>query len=232
MKTDDRKPEFSLLFLIVSQKLSQKAQSLFSLGHIPLYDTVYAKGTATSEFADVMGLGGIDKTVTLSMLPKAFADKMLVKLRDNLYLGTPNTGVAFTVPMNGLSAGVMSVMKVMGDNESTERKEGENMDINYTMIMAFVDQGYSDDVMSAAKPAGATGGTVFHSRRVGSEEAMQFWGISIQEEREIVLILADKEKKLDIMKAIGEKCGSNSPAHGMVISLPVDNVVGLNKSAL
>lgn len=232
MKTDDRKPEFSLLFLIVSQKLSQKAQSLFSLGHIPLYDTVYAKGTATSEFADVMGLGSIDKTVTLSMLPKAFADKMLVKLRDNLYLGTPNTGVAFTVPMNGLSAGVMSVMKVMGDNESTERKEGENMDINYTMIMAFVDQGYSDDVMSAAKPAGATGGTVFHSRRVGSEEAMQFWGISIQEEREIVLILADKEKKLDIMKAIGEKCGSNSPAHGMVVSLPVDNVVGLNKSTL
>lgn len=232
MKTDDRKPEFSLLFLIVSQKLSQKAQSLFSLGHIPLYDTVYAKGTATSEFADVMGLGSIDKTVTLSMLPKAFADKMLVKLRDNLYLGTPNTGVAFTVPMNGLSAGVMSVMKVMGDSEPTERKEGENMDINYTMIMAFVDQGYSDDVMSAAKPAGATGGTVFHSRRVGSEEAMQFWGISIQEEREIVLILADKEKKLDIMKAIGEKCGANSPAHGMVVSLPVDNVVGLNKSTL
>lgn len=230
MKTDDRKPEFSLLFLIVSQKLGQKAQSLFSLGHIPLYDTVYAKGTATSEFADVMGLGGIDKTVTLSMLPKFFADKMLLKLRDNLYLGTPNTGVAFTVPLNGLNTRAMSVMKAADSSETEQRNEGENMEVNYTMIMAFVNQGYSDAVMDAAKPAGARGGTVFHSRQVGSEEALKFWGISVQEEREIVLILAEKDKKLDIMKAIGEKCGSNTPAHGMIVSMPVDNVVGLSKN--
>lgn len=227
MKTDERKPEFSLLFLIVSQKLNQKAQNLFSLAHIPLYDTVYAKGTAPSEIADVLGFGSIDKAVTLTMLPKFLADNFLLKLRDNLYLGTPNTGVAFTVPLNGLNTSAMSAMKAAESQVNETRKEGENMEVNYTMIMAFVNQGYSDAVMDAAKPAGAGGGTVFHSRQVGSEEALKFFGISVQEEREIVLILAEKDKKLDIMKAIGEKCGSNTPAHGMIISVPVDNVVGL-----
>ena len=58
---------------------------------------------------------------------------------------------------------------------------------------------------------------------------MQFWGIPIQQEREIVLILATKETKVAIMKAISDKCGIQSDAHGVVISLPVDDVAGLNK---
>ena len=95
--------------------------------------------------------------------------------------------------------------------------------------MAFVNQGYSEEVMAAAKPAGAGGGTVFHSRRVGSDETQQLWGITIQEEREVVLILASQENKLAIMQAITEKCGIKSEANGFVISMPVDGVVGINK---
>ena len=49
----------------------------------------------------------------------------------------------------------------------------------------------------------------------------------VQQQREIVIILADKKNKVAIMKAISEKCGSDSPAHGMVISLPVDDVAGI-----
>jgi len=103
------------------------------------------------------------------------------------------------------------------------------MDGNYAMILAFVNQGFSEEVMAAGKIAGATGGTVFHSRRVGSEEALRFWGISIQEEREIVLILAKKEQKKAIMQAISSQCGSHTDAHGVVISVPVDDVAGLKK---
>lgn len=44
------------------------------------------------------------------------------------------------------------------------------------MIMAIVNQGYSEEVMAAAKTAGATGGTVFQSRRVGSEDTIKFGG--------------------------------------------------------
>ena len=87
------------------------------------------------------------------------------------------------------------------------------------MIMAIVNQGYSEEVMAAAKTAGATGGTVFQSRRVGSEDTIKFWGITIQPEREMVLIL---------MKSIGKSCGIQSEAQGVVFSLPVDNMIGLS----
>ena len=108
-----------------------------------------------------------------------------------------------------------------------ERNDGDMTDNDYSMIMAIVNQGFSEDVMNAARPMGASGGTVFHSRRVGNEQAMKFWKISVQEEREVVIILAKKEDKLAIMQEIGKKCGMHSQAQGIVMSLPVDNVMGL-----
>ena len=59
------------------------------------------------------------------------------------------------------------------------------------------------------------------------EEATGFWGLSVQEEKEIVLILADHEKKTAIMRAVSEKYGMHSEAKGLVLSLPIDSVMGI-----
>ena len=61
---------------------------------------------------------------------------------------------------------------------------------------------------------------------------MQKWGINAQAEKEVIYILAEQESKLPIMKAIAEKCGLRSEAQGLVISIPVDAVVGLDMSKL
>lgn len=55
-----------------------------------------------------------------------------------------------------------------------------------------------------------------------------FWGISVQPEREIVLIIAQKEAKKPMMQMIGKKFGMQSEAKGIVLSLPVDGIAGLN----
>ena len=142
----------------------------------------------------------------------------------------PNTGISFTVAMSGGSGHILQLMEKMEPEEKerlAERNETDMTDNEYSMIMAIVNQGFSEDVMNAARPKGASGGTVFHSRRVGNEEAMKFWKISVQEEREIVIILAQKEDKKAIMQAIGENCGMESKAQGIILSLPVDGIVGL-----
>ena len=56
---------------------------------------------------------------------------------------------------------------------------------------------------------------------------MKFWGMIVQQEREIVAIIADTENTVAIMQAISEHCGLRSEAHGIVLSLPVDRVMGL-----
>ena len=188
------------------------------------------QGTASSEIMDMLGLGSIEKTIVMSMMPKFFADKILEKLHSTLHFGYPNTGVAFTVPISGGSSQMVKLLdsmqeKISDENAEKGKKDGE---CEYTMIMAIVNQGYSEEVMATAKTDGATGGTVFQSRRVGSEDTIKFWGITIQPEREMVLILSQKESKLEIMNSIGKSCGIQSEAQGVVFSLPADNMIGLS----
>lgn len=101
------------------------------------------------------------------------------------------------------------------------------IEITHSFLMVTINQGYSEEVMAAAREAGAAGGTVLHARRLGSEEPIKRWGISIQPEKEIIFILTEQEKKHEIMKVIGEKCGLHTQAQGVIISIPVDAVTGL-----
>ena len=57
---------------------------------------------------------------------------------------------------------------------------------------------------------------------------MSLWGMSIQEEKEMIFIVAEKESKRNIMQAIGEKCGIHSEAEGIVVSLPIESVLGFD----
>lgn len=197
---------------------------------MPVQYMMHAQGTASSEIMDMLGLGGVEKDLMLSMLPGMLAHKMLKKLRSKLHLGMPNTGIAFTVTMSSCSGHMIRLMESSQpqEEERSGRDEWEEMDNAYSAIMAIVNQGFSEEVMNAARPMGASGGTVFHSRRIGSEEAMKFWNISIQQEREVVLILAKKEDKKAIMQAINKECGMQSRANGIVLSLPVDEIIGVN----
>lgn len=226
-----KKTAFRMLFVIATPNLIRRAARLLQEELVPVQYVLQAQGTATSSIMDMFGLDGVKKKLLLSMMPKECADRMLKRLRKDLHLGMPNTGIAFTVAVSGCSGRAVSLMEGMQEQEESalRRDEWDKMENAYSAIMAIVNQGFSEDVMNAARPMGATGGTVFHSRRISSEEAMKFWGISIQQERETVLILAAKEAKKGIMQAIGEKCGMKSEAQGIVLSLPVDEIIGLNE---
>lgn len=229
MEMNHKKPCFRMLMLITTPKRIKKAMDLFQKGHVPLQYQFRAQGTVTRETLDLLGLESTEKMVLMSMLPKVFADQMLDKLQRCLGLGYEDSGIAFTLAITGGSARIVQLLETLQSEEKMpiERNEKEMSASEYVMIMAMVNQGYSEEAMAAARSAGATGGTVFHSRRVGNEETLKFWGISVQEERETLMIVAKKENKMPIMKAINEKCGMHTEAHGIAISLPVDQVAGL-----
>ena len=96
----------------------------------------------------------------------------------------------------------------------------------YELILTIVNRGFSDAVMDAAKAAGARGGTVLLARGTSSDER-KFFGMTIQPEKEVVMILAPTDKKRDIMLAIGTGAGLTSEGRGISFSLPVDDIVGI-----
>ena len=54
----------------------------------------------------------------------------------------------------------------------------------------------------------------------------------MKDEKEIVLIIASAENKVGIMRAISEACGVKSEAEGVVMSMPIDEVIGLSDDTL
>ncbi|MCR5348779.1 MAG: P-II family nitrogen regulator [Bacilli bacterium] len=97
----------------------------------------------------------------------------------------------------------------------------------YECIMAIVNHGYSDLVMTAATKAGARGGTVLSARGTGSKEVGEFFGIRVTPEKDIVLILVPQEIRDQTLSAINEGAGMGTKGLGIAFSLPVADVVGL-----
>ena len=95
------------------------------------------------------------------------------------------------------------------------------------MILVAADQGYSEDIIEAARSAGARGGTVIRGRRSGTEGVMTLLGMSTQEEQEFTMIIVEKSLRAAVMEAISSACGLKTPAHGIVLSLPVEEAIGL-----
>ena len=101
----------------------------------------------------------------------------------------------------------------------------------YALIVTIADKGSVDTVMDAARSAGARGGTVIGARGTGKPEHAKFFGMSIGEEKEIVYIVVRKAEKSAIMEAIMAQAGPHTASHGVLFSLPVDSIVGLQSVA-
>ena len=102
------------------------------------------------------------------------------------------------------------------------------MNFKHEVILCIVDNGFSDAVMDAAREAGARGGTVIHARGTANKKAEEFFNISIQPEKEVVMILVDSGIRDAVLHALYNAVGLKDPAQGIAFALPVSNVVGLS----
>ena len=96
------------------------------------------------------------------------------------------------------------------------------------MILCIVNNGFSDIVMDAAKEEGARGGTVLHARGTANKEAEEFFHITIQPDKEIVMILVPADIKDAVLHAIYRNAGLKTAGQGIAFSMPVNHVVGLS----
>lgn len=103
---------------------------------------------------------------------------------------------------------------------------------NYEMILCVINAGFSDDVMDAAREAGARGGTVMHARGTANKEAEAFFHITIQPDKDVVMLLVPTSIKDDVLHAIYQSAGLKSEGQGIAFSLPVNKAVGLTSNEI
>ena len=222
-----------MVVIIVNRNDAKKTTDFLTEKHFHFQFTFLAEGTSGSEILDLFGLGSTDKTVVLSVAPDFRIAAILSELSNALKLHKPGKGIAFTIPLSGIGLhGLLNPWIDQMDEKWNTTMENEvdkmSESITHDVIIAIVDKGNSEELIEVAKDAGATGGTVINARRSGMGDAIKFLDIPVQGEKEIIAILTKREIKHNIMNAINDSYGIKTQAHGIVLSLPVDSMIGLD----
>ena len=91
----------------------------------------------------------------------------------------------------------------------------------FELVVCIVNAGYSENVMKAARSAGARGGSIVRGRGSANPESEEFFGVTIQPDKEIVLVLVTADIKDAVLKTIYKNAGLSTEGAGIVFSLPV-----------
>ncbi len=219
-----------MLSITHTDNVKKLEKILDSLG-LPVVYQCRGMGTAPSEIMDIFGLTGTGRLITLCILSKSQVKEVFRQLDEKMSLKKKGEGIAVTLPLNGLPNHILDMLAREIENAPQEHIEGDETEMKesspYSVIWISVSSGYCDDVVNAARNAGARGATVLKGKRRASEEAAQNWGVPLLEEQDFVLIVVPREKKKDIMTAVAGACGIKTQAHGIILSAPVDEVIGL-----
>lgn len=198
---------------------------LYEQNGVPLHLQIIAEGTASSEILNMLGLTHREKELLVSFAPESAIDGLLALLDDD-YRGILSVrGLAFSIYLTGISSDVANALDTKKKVEGGAKVHSEK---EHSLIWVAVNQGYSDQIMHTATKAGATGGTVIRSRWVGAQKLEQFHAITLQDEKEIIVIACDKAVRNAIMDAINAEHGLKSEQQASVFSLPIDRLVKLS----
>ena len=103
------------------------------------------------------------------------------------------------------------------------------MENKYELVLCIVNAGFSQNVMEAARSAGAKGDTVLRARGSANPESEEFFNIKIQPDKEVVMILVPKDIKDDVEKAVYKEAGIADEAKGIIFSLPVNRTTHIKE---
>jgi nitrogen regulatory protein PII len=233
----DTRIRLKALFLIVDWDRLNVITEVFEKENCLLSFVCNGNGTASSEIIDLLGIGATVKAVFFCLAQSADTSHIVQEVRRALGARSAGAGIAFSVPLGGVTARIFTMFEesaLQADDKAPAAEEDQEMkaiEINNGMIISILNRGNSEAFMVEARKAGARGGTVISARGISQEVMKKFFGISLQDEKEIIIILADKDLVVPIMDAVKSNFGPSSKAAGVIFSLPVDRVMSLNALA-
>lgn len=102
--------------------------------------------------------------------------------------------------------------------------------MHFKLIIAFVDNDKTAAVMKAAREAGSTGATIIgNARGEGLEPARTFLGLSLETQRDVLLLLVEQHLSRHILETICVTAQlDTTPGTGIAFQIDVEDAVGVS----
>lgn len=208
-----------LLFIINDNE--KRIKLLIDEFGLPFSTIMYGEGTASQGILDFLGLTKTEKIIFSSIIPNTREKEILNYIKKEMKIKEIGHGVAFTIPLTSAPTYVHEVFK---------EKKGVKMKnkLGYHLLITVLIDGYAEKAMDIAKKNGANGGTLIKGREIGNK-SFKFFNMTVEPEKDVLLIVCKDDDKNKIMEAILNKYGANTEARGLCISLPIDNTIGIDE---
>lgn len=217
---------FQIMTLILSEHQCQKFVRIVKDKDIHGGIIVLGKGTVKSATLSLLGIKSQKREVVNILLEKEKAKEVLDFFTKELQLHEPGHGIAYTTPV--ITAG--QIIKNKQDAWNTvQGMEGESM---FKKLTVVVNRGMAEDVMNIARKSGVQGGTILHGRGTGSEFAAKFFGMEMEPEMELIMILMPSDLIDKVVNDLYQELQLGIPGNGIMFVEPVLDVRGLFDSHL
>lgn len=179
-------------------------------------------GTAPTEMMDIFGLGTNDKDIVISLGPEHVVKEMMSNFGTTFESHSKYGGLMIVLSSSAASRILTEMLSFNLDKNSEKGNGAMKNEHHNNLIIISVNEGFSDDVMHVARKAGATGGTVIKGRLADIEHFTELGKVEIDEEREILCILAPLNTSKQIMEDVNKEFGITSSANGMSFAIPTE----------
>ena len=197
------------------------------------------RGTADNRLLHLLGLDDVGKDVLLTLTAREAAGPVMEALRSAGHLRKSH-GIVFRIDVGGMlrhvpwmssepeaEAGGRDVPSGVSTPHPEVGSDIMSESATHELISVIVNAGYADDIMAAARKAGAPGGTVINARGTGREDDVKFFGITIVPEKELILILVHKEQSPTILNAVKSVPCLAQPGIGIAFCMDVESFATL-----
>lgn len=220
-------PAYELLISVVRRGRGDLAAKILRDAGARGGTIIYGRGAAQNKFLRLLCLADTAKELIFTLSPAKETPRLInaLKTAPNLCKHTP--GVGFTIPATSI---FHSGSPILSNNSLPDNSLWEEA-MPRELICVVVNAGYADDIMAAAREAGATGGTIINARGTGTAKDNAFFGLTIVPEKEMLLVLAKKEAVPPIVAAIKACPCLAEPGVGIVFQLPAKDFFPLGLKA-
>ena len=233
--------EFTLICCVVNMGDAAKLLKIAKKYGVKKGVISIGRGTLNSPLLAFLQINEIRKEIVSMVVETELAAEATKSISKDMAFEKPHHGIAFTHPVSVLLGNNHKIDKadkadkINKAEEDTKTNSTINSEINevetsmYNAIYVIVERGKAEDVIEAAKNAGARGGTIINARGSGSQETHKLFSIEIEPEKEKVIIIAKRELKDNIVEAIKNHMHIDEPGNGVIFVLDVNEVYGLHQ---
>ncbi|MEW8029470.1 MAG: P-II family nitrogen regulator [Candidatus Thiodiazotropha sp.] len=102
--------------------------------------------------------------------------------------------------------------------------------MHFKLIIALVEDSTTEKVLEAARSAGATGSTVInHARGEGVNQSKTFLGLTLDTQRDVLLLLVEEHLSRTILETISEAGQFDEESgNGIAFQIDIEDAVGVS----